>query len=401
MKNLSLAIFNQFKKFTGSVTLANMRLSSIAGMAFVNFSAASVLTANTGRRVKIKDSAGKYILGYILEADAAEGLDSELLSNPGFETAGAGGADIWSSWTELVIDGALANEAVLIHGGAAAAKLTCGATITTGRCRIYVDQAVTAGKLYKVTFWTRGDGTNSGYYALYDQTQSTFISAGFQVSCNVAGTDYAQVTVYFTAPVGCATVRLRLFSPPVNGGICYFDDVSIKNVLHAGATGVHIVSAAGGTTRNWTTQETGFNYNASSGYTYEIFSEDSGELYDAVGGRLYKGRAPEGAEYPYIVYQIVSNAPDKTFNEDYEETLIQFSIFSAAAGSTEIEDLYADLIALFDEKEMTISGETLIWMRRQNAVQMIEDHTVSSQGSNPATVKVWAYHVDYAVTVKI
>ena len=119
-------------------------------------------------------------------------------------------------------------------------------------------------------------------------------------------------------------------------------------------------------------------------------------LYAHIANRLFKGRAPEGAEYPYIVYLIVSNAPDKSFVSNYEDTLIQFSLFSSASGSTEVEDMYEDLIALYDECSMTITSQTMIWMRRENASLMIEDHTTKA-----GTVQVWHYAVDYRITTKV
>ena len=122
----------------------------------------------------------------------------------------------------------------------------------------------------------------------------------------------------------------------------------------------------------------------------------STDLYVDIGGRFYKGRASQGAEYPYVVYLIVSDFPDKTFSEAYEETLLQFSLFSSAFGSTEIENMYTHLKALYDECELTITGYTLAWMRRENAVLMIEDHTTKS-----GTVQVRHYAVDYAVTTMI
>src|SRR3972149_3921648 len=61
-------------------------------------------------------------------AVAADNAVNEHLANGGFETAGAGGADVWGSWTETAGDGALANETTLVHGGADAAKSTAGAT---------------------------------------------------------------------------------------------------------------------------------------------------------------------------------------------------------------------------------------------------------------------------------
>ena len=126
----------------------------------------------------------------------------------------------------------------------------------------------------------------------------------------------------------------------------------------------------------------------------------SSDFLSDVGGRLFKGRAPQGAQYPYAVYLIVSNAPEKTYTEAFENVLIQFSLFSAASGSTEIEGMYSDLISLYDECEMTIPGglSTLIWMKRENATLMVEDHTVPPPGS---MIQVWHYAVDYMVKTQL
>ena len=123
----------------------------------------------------------------------------------------------------------------------------------------------------------------------------------------------------------------------------------------------------------------------------------SSDFLSDVQGRLFKGRAPEGAQYPYAVYLIVSNAPEKTYTESFENTIIQFSLFSAASGSTEIENMYTDLKALYDECAMTIPGglSTLIWMKRENATLMVEDHTT------PAGVGVWHYAVDYTIMTQL
>src|SRR3990172_7900670 len=53
-------------------------------------------------------------------------LGTEILAilNPGFEVAGAGGADIWANWVETAGDGALANETTEVHSGVDAAKMT-------------------------------------------------------------------------------------------------------------------------------------------------------------------------------------------------------------------------------------------------------------------------------------
>lgn len=129
-----------------------------------------------------------------------------------------------------------------------------------------------------------------------------------------------------------------------------------------------------------------------------IFSKmtSSTDLYSDIGGRLFKDFAPDGAEYPYIVYSVASNSPDNVFSGNYEETTIQFNLFSSASGSTEVEDMYEHLIALYDECSLMITAQTLIWMRRENATLMVEDHTVKN-----GTVQVWRYAVDYRITAKV
>lgn len=114
-----------------------------------------------------------------------------------------------------------------------------------------------------------------------------------------------------------------------------------------------------------------------------------------VGGRIYLDQAPDGAEFPYIVIFIVSNVPEKTFSEDYENTLIQFSLFSASSSATEITTMYTDLKALFDECSMEIISNTLIWFRRENLTTMVDDITVAD-----ATVSVKHYAVDYSLIVQ-
>jgi hypothetical protein len=125
--------------------------------------------------------------------------------------------------------------------------------------------------------------------------------------------------------------------------------------------------------------------------TQAIWGQLSGSsLETAIGGRMYKGQAPDGTEYPYVVYQVVTNTPDHTFSEDFENTIIQFSLFSSASGTTEIEGMYSNLKTLYDEQPFSVTGSTLIWMKRTNAAFIVDEHTTPS-----GTQRVFAYHVDF------
>lgn len=130
-----------------------------------------------------------------------------------------------------------------------------------------------------------------------------------------------------------------------------------------------------------------------------LISKAAGSTFlTAVGSRFFKGRAPEGALYPYAVYSITSNVPEKTYTEHFEDTLIQISLFSNASGSTEIENMYTYLKTLYDECELTIPGaiDDFIWMKRNNATLVNEDHTTLM-----GTTQVWAYHIDYEIKTQL
>ena len=131
--------------------------------------------------------------------------------------------------------------------------------------------------------------------------------------------------------------------------------------------------------------------------TTAIYGRLSGSSFStAIGGRMYKSQAPENTEFPYAVYRVVTNTPERTFSEDYENTTIQFSLFSIASGTTEIENMFTTLKALYDEFPFTVSGGTLVWMRRYTTIFNVEDHTTAT-----GTQRVWTYHVDFDVKVSL
>lgn len=115
-----------------------------------------------------------------------------------------------------------------------------------------------------------------------------------------------------------------------------------------------------------------------------------------VGGRIYPDDAQPGAQLPYVVYFVVSSVPDRTFTERYANTMIQFSLFSSSGGVTEIATMYNDLKTLFDECSLTITGNTLVWMREQIVNPMINEVTTVD---GLQSVRHWA--CDYEVLTSL
>jgi len=119
-----------------------------------------------------------------------------------------------------------------------------------------------------------------------------------------------------------------------------------------------------------------------------IMTKISGSALSAdVGGRIYLDQAEQGAALPYIVFFIVSDAPDNVFSKTGEDVLIQFSIFSSSESAVEIAAIHADMKALLDDCSLTITSNNLVWMKRGNLTTMVEDFTTQDAAE---TVKHWS-----------
>lgn len=128
-----------------------------------------------------------------------------------------------------------------------------------------------------------------------------------------------------------------------------------------------------------------------------IYSKFSGsELSSYVGGRIYLDQAPDNCEFPYVVYFVVSSTPDDAFVKKGQQTLIQFSLFSANPSAVEISTMHGYLKALFDDCSLTITNNTLAWMHEINLTTMVEDITA---GDGVQSVKHWA--ADYEVVTQV
>lgn len=109
-----------------------------------------------------------------------------------------------------------------------------------------------------------------------------------------------------------------------------------------------------------------------------------------IGSRLYEDAAPQKTQYPYVVYSIISSPKERTFTEIFRNTLIQFAIYSASTSTAEVKAIYAALSALYDEKDLTITGSKLVWMREENLLCTEEEHTTPT-----GVINVKAWFVDF------
>jgi len=250
---------------SGSVTLANKRLSMVNGTAFVDFSAAGTLTAYLGQKLTITSSANKKIVGYIKAAGTGETLGDELVKNGGFDSDTTG----WNIGSSALL--------ASVSGGESG---NCLRVTENGATNPYASQAIPVnnGKLYKILASVK-QGTSSTYRiypaggAMPTWTADRTSTSSWQIMNTVT---YG-VTPYTTATKDDSVWIALIATATAGSGLTHlFDNVTFKQVLTPSATGVTITSTPNGTTYNWTSIESGFNYNDINGYTYTIESVGGG-----------------------------------------------------------------------------------------------------------------------------
>jgi len=130
-----------------------------------------------------------------------------------------------------------------------------------------------------------------------------------------------------------------------------------------------------------------------------IFSKNAGSALDTlIAGQIFYGKAPTGTRYPYVIFFRVSGGIEKTFTEEYDTPLIQFSVFSADPNSSnEVHEIADAIKATYDECSLSITGSTLVWMRLQNDIGPMEDDSISQDGADGG----WAAHLDFDVRASL
>jgi hypothetical protein len=230
---------------SGTVTLANSRLSLVDGTAFVDFSAAGTLAPYLGGRLTVTDSAGKKIVGYLKAAGAGETYATPAWAD---DCADDGTAD-WS-----VNDCSIAFDTD--H------YVTTYAAVTQ---HIYKSVTLGSGKLFLASVDVK-NGTYTGA-GVTNQIQTGLGSSVLAVKTGTTGADYATLSGYVT-PTNQGQVDVYSFM--TGAGTYLWKNYFIKQVLTPSVTGATIVSTRGGSVYNWESVEAGFNYNDASGYTYTI-----------------------------------------------------------------------------------------------------------------------------------
>lgn len=102
---------------------------------------------------------------------------------------------------------------------------------------------------------------------------------------------------------------------------------------------------------------------------------------------LWNTQAPQDAVSPYGVFTLISDVPEWTFSENFENCLLQFNLFSDENDPVEICALFELLKTAFDFLDLTIANHETVSMIRENVIlTRIEN--------------VWQYNVTYRIILQ-
>ena len=123
--------------------------------------------------------------------------------------------------------------------------------------------AVTAGQVFFLDGIVYNPTANAGTYGAYIRIGNND-PIGSQVMSEILfaqNNAWQSIDNYFTAMVSSSNAYLNLFGEISTGDNTYYDAISLKRLTDCAATGALIVSTLGGSTRSWTSVDTGFNPN--------------------------------------------------------------------------------------------------------------------------------------------
>lgn len=151
----------------------------------------------------------------------------ERVVNGSFEVAGAGGADVVAWWSESYgsdSTGLIERTSTTSTDGTYSLKITASAAGGYAGVTQYIKTAPSVSLTLSLD--TKGNGTHSARYAVYDATNSAWIIA--TTSAGNTTTSWATTSVTVTVPATCTYLRLYIQSPAQGtGGVVYVDNISL------------------------------------------------------------------------------------------------------------------------------------------------------------------------------
>lgn len=96
--------------------------------------------------------------------------------------------------------------------------------------------------------------------------------------------------------------------------------------------------------------------------------ETANVLNTSLGGQLYPHEADSDAQFPYGIYYLLDDDPEKNFSDEFEYLQVQISLFSDSNSPGEILDIFEDQKAVFDDADFVVDGYKMLYFSRSKAM---------------------------------
>lgn len=88
---------------------------------------------------------------------------------------------------------------------------------------------------------------------------------------------------------------------------------------------------------------------------------------------LYFGIAPQGTAMPYCVYSLISGWPEWTFEEDFENFRLQFSVFDESTSAVSTVNFLTGIKTKMDGNLITVAGFTKTLKFQRTFEQVLQE----------------------------
>lgn len=102
--------------------------------------------------------------------------------------------------------------------------------------------------------------------------------------------------------------------------------------------------------------------------------------------KLAQDQAPQTTAFPYVVFQVISDVPNNTFNKELSSCRVQFSIWYKYGATNNLGTIARALYDLFHKTALTITGYT------HTGTQMLSAGAIPSDDS-----MIGGYRIDFEI----
>ena len=108
---------------------------------------------------------------------------------------------------------------------------------------------------------------------------------------------------------------------------------------------------------------------------------------------IYNTIANQAAVFPYLVFSVISDVQDFTFTEDFEDILIQLSIFDDDPSSETVLDIFEEVKSALDKVDLSVDN--------YHTISMLRDGGANLTKTEEKGKLIWSFSCTYRILLQV